>query len=114
MIEAVGAYWRGTTKTIRSGSRKNMEIQKFHTHGSETSAKNRDFALLVSNCRQNKLNGLYLLSGFRNGFVKYMECINNKATIYCNPKRGWTISYDNAVYSYSYPLTQNPPTIEDC
>ena len=70
------------------------------------------YAVMVADSRET-LNGLYLVSGFRNGYVQYTECINHRASIYCNPKRGWTVSYNNAVCFYSYPLTPYPPTLKN-
>eukprot|EP01083_Nonionella_stella_P275449 935439_1 len=120
IAESVATTWDGCVKTIGYGSRKNMTIQKFESYiGGNTcipcnnSTDNNNLALLVSNCSDMKLNGLYLISGYRNGYIKYTECINNLSTIYCNPKRGWTISHNNGVYYYSYPLTDTPPTINN-
>ncbi len=75
--------------------------------------KDKTLAPSVSNCSNNKLNGLYLRLGYRNGYVKYTECISNTATIYCNPKSGWPISYDNAAYYYPYPFTDTPATVNN-
>ena len=72
-----------------------------------------EIAFIVSDCKDIDLNGLYTISGFRNGHIKYTKCIDQKTTIYCNPKRGWTISdHDNVIKYYSYPITKQPPTID--
>eukprot|EP01083_Nonionella_stella_P275450 935440_1 len=108
--QSLATTWNGCMKTIDFGSRFNMTIQKYNSKTKPISSKykHNNLALLVSNCSDNKLNGLYLRLGYRNGYIKYTECINNISTIYCNPKRGWTISYNNAAYYYSYPLTDTP------
>eukprot|EP01084_Bolivina_argentea_P176570 305517_1 len=122
IADSVATKWDSSPKTILYGSRKNMAIQKFECHkflladgvAIDSVTKNAEFALMIKNCGEEKLNGLYLISGFRNGFVKYTECIRQRATLYCNPKRGWTISHNNAVYYYSFPMSEHPPTASDC
>merc|ERR1712154_331509 len=46
----------------------------------------------------------------RNGYMQYTECSEQKAKIYCNPRSGWRIPLEQAVYYYSYPLSPSPPT----
>jgi len=83
------------------------------SHNEEMEENEIEIAFIVSDCKDIDLNGLYTISGFRNGHIKYTKCIDQKTTIYCNPKRGWTISnHDNIIKYYSYPITKQPPTID--
>eukprot|EP00485_Elphidium_margaritaceum_P001776 CAMPEP_0202694722 /NCGR_PEP_ID=MMETSP1385-20130828/8516_1 /ASSEMBLY_ACC=CAM_ASM_000861 /TAXON_ID=933848 /ORGANISM="Elphidium margaritaceum" /LENGTH=321 /DNA_ID=CAMNT_0049350621 /DNA_START=39 /DNA_END=1004 /DNA_ORIENTATION=+ len=99
---------------FESSSRSYLQFQRMKYFTCDELEEDVDFALLVTNCSDDRVNGLYTLNGYRNGYVKYVECVNHEAVIYCNPKRGWTISLNRAVKYYSFPLFSRVPTVVDC
>ena len=102
-------------KPIEMGSRKDMRVKPFVE---AKHLKSNDKILTICNSGSNDINGIYFTNGFRNGYVTFAKMTdmidtNSKCMIYCNPKRGWTITKNNAVHYYSYPVSKLPPINDD-
>eukprot|EP01084_Bolivina_argentea_P154932 270044_1 len=94
---------------------KNRDMDLRYTNSFKQSTKHGpSYGLLVSNCCNKQLNGLYVKDGSKNGYTQYVHFVDKQTTIYCNPKRGWNICCKGGVDYYSYPLTLHPPTVLEC